>query len=84
MHGRKFRVLIRLGAGWSCAAAGSENVKVFGCPNGPCGYDAETILRYMAELNILGSLWLAGICRTSVGVFLANQASTVAVFAKIC
>ena len=62
VHGRKFRVLIRLGAGWSCAAAGSKNVKVFGCPNGPCGYDSETILRYMAELNILGSLWLAGIC----------------------
>ena len=39
VHGRKFRVLIRLGAGWSCAAAGSKNVKVFGCPNGPCGYD---------------------------------------------
>ena len=43
-----------------------------------CGYDSETILRYMAELNILGSQWLAGIhvCWPSVGVFLANQASS--------
>ena len=40
--------------------------------DGSCGYDSETILRYMAELNILGSLWSAGICCTSVGVFLAN------------